>query len=135
MANQSAPFSTPIIGTQYCAPGPHPVDLIIIKERNIGENFTFTDMNVCIFDVEIYVQLRMKINVFLANNTTQVCDFKVKATWFRHSWDVYIGESDIVVAQINKKLGTMFSREKYMVTMCPNIDYAFIVALIATLES
>ncbi|KAK7294802.1 hypothetical protein RJT34_17699 [Clitoria ternatea] len=80
-------------------------------------------------------QLRTEFNVFLANNTSEVCDFRIKATWLGHSWDVYIGHSDIVVAQINKKLGTIFSREKYMVTMLPNIDYAFVVALIVTLES
>ncbi|XP_027351343.1 protein LURP-one-related 15-like [Abrus precatorius] len=80
-------------------------------------------------------QLRTKLNVFLANNTTEVCDFKVKATWFGHSWDVYIGDSDTVVAQINKKLGTIFSREKYLVTVSPNIDYALVVALIVTLET
>ncbi|TKY65733.1 LURP-one-related 15 [Spatholobus suberectus] len=192
MANQPSPFATPIIGPQYCAPGPHPVDLIITKERTIGENFTVTDINgnivftvqsnivsivsprrdLFIFDANgnpivhlrkallsnnswkafrgrstelrdlIFIrersslfQLRMKLNVFLANNTTEVCDFKVKATWFGHSWDVYIGESDTVVAQINKKLGTIFSREKYMVTVSPNIDYAFIMALIVTLET
>ncbi|KAG4925332.1 hypothetical protein JHK87_050872 [Glycine soja] len=83
-----------------------------------------------------FFQLMEKLNVFLANNTTEVCDFKVKATRIGYrSWNVYIGESDIVVAQINKKPGTMFSREreKYMVTVCPNIDYAFIVSLIVTL--
>ncbi|KAK7340004.1 hypothetical protein VNO77_20695 [Canavalia gladiata] len=79
-------------------------------------------------------QLRTELNVFLANNNTEVCDFKVKATWFGHSWDVYIGDSDILVAQINKKLGTIFSRQKYMVSVYPKIDYAFIVALIGLRE-
>ncbi|XP_020210864.1 protein LURP-one-related 10-like [Cajanus cajan] len=45
MANQSPPFATPIIGPHYCSPGPHPVDLIIAKERTIGDNFTVTDVN------------------------------------------------------------------------------------------
>ncbi|RZB52984.1 Protein LURP-one-related 15 isoform B [Glycine soja] len=48
-----------------------------------------------------FFQLREKLNVFLANNTTEVCDFKVKATRIGYrSWNVYIGESDIVVAQV-----------------------------------
>ncbi|ESW12158.1 hypothetical protein PHAVU_008G089200 [Phaseolus vulgaris] len=77
-------------------------------------------------------QLRTKLNVFLANNLTGVCDFKVKGNWFGSSWDVYIGDSNILVAQISKKRVPIFSREKYMVTVRPNIDHAFIVSLIVT---
>jgi hypothetical protein len=40
----------------------------------------------------------------------------------------------LLLLQINKKLGTIVSREKFMVTVYPNIDYAFIVALIVTLD-
>lgn len=80
------------------------------------------------------MQLRTKLNVFLANNNTGVCDFTVKANLSRQSWNVYIGESNNVVAQINKKRGNIVSREKFMVTVSPNIDYAFIVALIVTLD-
>ncbi|CAI8583045.1 unnamed protein product [Vicia faba] len=80
------------------------------------------------------IQLRTKLNVFLANNSTQDCDFTVKANLSQSSWKVYIGNSDNLVAQIKKKLGTMFSREKYMVNVSPNMDYAFIVALVVTLD-
>ncbi|XP_057435344.1 protein LURP-one-related 15-like isoform X1 [Lotus japonicus] len=79
-------------------------------------------------------QLRTTLNVFLANNTTKVCDFKVKANLSARSWVVYIGESDTVAAKIKKKFGSVFSREKFMVTVSPNIDYAFIVGLIVTLD-
>ncbi|KAK7374024.1 hypothetical protein VNO80_07447 [Phaseolus coccineus] len=184
MANQlSPPFGTPIIAPHYCAPDPHPVHMIITRERSIGEKFTVTNSNGnIVFSVKSSIlsirrhmylfdaygnpivhlrgsiwsdswkafrgqsaesrdlifrrersslfQLRTKSNVFLANNLTGVCDFKVKANWFGSSWDVYIGDSNILVAQINKKLGTIFSREKYTVTVCPNIDHAFIVTLI-----
>ncbi|RDX76733.1 Protein LURP-one-related 15, partial [Mucuna pruriens] len=95
-----------------------------------------TELNDLIFNRKrsSLFQLRTKFNVFLANNTTEVCDFKVKE-YLSESWDVYIGESDIVVAQINKKLGTIFSRPKYMIRVLPNIDYAFIVALTLTIEN
>lgn len=45
-------------------------------------------------------QLRTTLNVFLANNTTKVCDFKVKANLSARSWVVYIGESDTVAAKV-----------------------------------
>ncbi|CAL5206294.1 unnamed protein product [Lathyrus oleraceus] len=80
------------------------------------------------------IQLRTKLHVFLASNSTQACDFTVKANLSQSSWKVYIGNSDNLVAQIKKKSGTMFSREKFMVTVSPNMDYAFIVALIVTFD-
>ncbi|RHN77007.1 putative tubby-like domain-containing protein [Medicago truncatula] len=75
-----------------------------------------------------------KFDVFLKNNNTGVCDFTVKGNLFGGSLNVYIGKSNNVVAQINKKFDTVFSRQKFMVTVCPNMDYAFIAALIVTLD-
>ncbi|XP_057758129.1 protein LURP-one-related 15-like [Arachis stenosperma] len=80
-------------------------------------------------------QRETKMKVFLANNSTQVCDFKlVKASSFGRSWVVTIAESDTVVAQITRKPGRIISSEKFMITVSANIDYAFIVALTVTLE-
>ncbi|XP_045823061.1 protein LURP-one-related 15-like [Trifolium pratense] len=78
------------------------------------------------------LQLKTKLNVFLASNNTGVCDFTVKGSFFGLSWKVYSGNSNIVVAKIIK-LGGIFSREKFIVNICPNIDCAFIVALIVSL--
>ncbi|XLR20004.1 hypothetical protein HN51_066759 [Arachis hypogaea] len=80
-------------------------------------------------------QRETKMKVFLANNSTQVCDFKlVKASSFGRSWVVTIAESNTVVAQITRKPGRIISSEKFMITVSANIDYAFIVALTVTLE-
>ncbi|XLU54194.1 hypothetical protein S245_048842, partial [Arachis hypogaea] len=73
-----------------------------------------------------WFQLRTKLNVFLANNTSGVCDFKIKASFSERSWVVYIAESDMVAAQIKKKFGGIFRREKFIVTVSSNVDYAFI---------
>ncbi|CAI8583047.1 unnamed protein product [Vicia faba] len=192
MANHPRLSTTAIISHQYRAPATHPIDLIIIKERTRGDNFTVTDINNnVIFTVKsplvtivtprqhrfLYdanrnsilhlrrsllaaddkwkayrgeseepndlvftrersslMQLRTKLNVFLANNSTQVCDFTVKASLSQLTWKVYLGNSDNLVAQIEKQRGTMFSREKYMVSVAPNMDYAFIVALVVTFD-
>ncbi|KAK2398927.1 protein LURP-one-related [Trifolium repens] len=99
-------------------------------ESTEAKDYIFTRKRSSLF------QLRTKLNVFLANNNTGDCDFVVvKADLFGESWKVLIGNSDNVVAQINKKPRALFSREKFMVTVCPNIDYAFIVALTVTLTS
>ncbi|KAK0583898.1 hypothetical protein LWI29_004737 [Acer saccharum] len=84
-------------------------------------------------------QLKTKLDVFLANNTKEeVCDFKVKGSWFERSCVVYAGESDTVVAQMHKKhtvQSILIGKDKFMVTVFPNIDYAFIIALIVILDA
>ncbi|KAK1563500.1 hypothetical protein Q3G72_032930 [Acer saccharum] len=84
-------------------------------------------------------QLKTKLDVFLANNTKEeVCDFKVKGSWFERSCVIYAGESDTVVAQMHKKhtvQSILIGKDKFMVTVFPNIDYAFIIALIVILDA
>lgn len=47
-------------------------------------------------------QVKTKLEVFLANNTReQVCDFKIKGSWFERSCVVYAGESLTIVAQVS----------------------------------
>ncbi|KAI4353500.1 hypothetical protein L6164_002445 [Bauhinia variegata] len=83
-------------------------------------------------------QLKTKLDVFLANNTSEeVCDFKVKGSWFERSCTIYAGESSTIVAQMHKKhtvQSIMFGKDNFMVTVYPNIDYAFIVAIIVILD-
>ncbi|KAK7340005.1 hypothetical protein VNO77_20696 [Canavalia gladiata] len=83
------------------------------------------------------IQFKTKLDVFLANNTKEVCDFKVKGSWFERSCVVYAGESDTIVAQMHKKhtvQSILIGKDHFMVTVYPNIDYAFIVALIVILD-
>ncbi|XP_022733687.1 protein LURP-one-related 15-like [Durio zibethinus] len=83
-------------------------------------------------------QLKSNLDVFLANNTKEdVCDFKVKGSWFERSCVIYAGESSNIVAQMQKKhtvKSILLGKDKSMVTVYPNIDYAFIVALIVILD-
>ncbi|OMP10852.1 hypothetical protein COLO4_04217 [Corchorus olitorius] len=83
-------------------------------------------------------QLKTKLDVFLANNTKEeVCDFKVKGSWLERSCVIYAGESSNIVAQMHKKhtvQSVLVGKDKFMVTVNPNIDYAFIVALIVILD-
>lgn len=83
-------------------------------------------------------QFKTKLDVFLANNTTeQICDFKVKGSWLERSCTVYAGESSTVVAQMHKKhtvQSVLLGKDKFTVTVYPNMDYAFIVALIVILD-
>ncbi|AES79757.1 putative tubby-like domain-containing protein [Medicago truncatula] len=84
------------------------------------------------------IQMKTKLDVFLANNTKEdVCDFKVKGSWFERSCIVYAGESNNIVAQMHKKhtvQSLLIGKDHFMVTIYPNVDYAFIVALIVILN-
>ncbi|XP_061357879.1 protein LURP-one-related 10-like [Gastrolobium bilobum] len=84
------------------------------------------------------IQFKANLDVFLANNTKEdVCDFKVKGSWFERSCIVYAGESNNIVAQMHKKhtvQSIVIGKDNFMVTVYPNIDYAFIVALIVILD-
>ncbi|XP_057458267.1 protein LURP-one-related 15-like [Lotus japonicus] len=83
-------------------------------------------------------QVKTKLEVFLANNTReQVCDFKIKGSWFERSCVVYAGESLTIVAQMHKKntvQSVAIGKDSFMLTVYPNNDYGFIVALILILD-
>ncbi|OMO50980.1 hypothetical protein CCACVL1_30094 [Corchorus capsularis] len=81
--------------------------------------------------------LKTKLDVFFANNTKEeVCDFKVKGSWSKKSCVIYAGETSTVVAQMHKNhtvQNVLAGKDEFMVTVNPNIDYAFIVALLVIL--
>ncbi|KAJ4849600.1 hypothetical protein Tsubulata_045229, partial [Turnera subulata] len=80
------------------------------------------------------------LDVFLANNTAkEVCDFKVKASLSSRSCTVYAGDegssTTAVVAQMHKQRTSLFfGRIDLMINVYPNVDYAFIVALMVILD-
>ncbi|GMN40498.1 hypothetical protein TIFTF001_009717 [Ficus carica] len=82
---------------------------------------------------------KTKLDVFLANNTEEeVCDFRIEGRWFENSCVIRAGESSTnILAQMQKKhtvQSVLFGKDNFMVTVYPNIDYAFIVALIVVLD-
>ncbi|XP_047180107.1 protein LURP-one-related 10-like [Vigna umbellata] len=99
-----------------------------------------TDAKDLIFSLKrsSFIQLKTKLDVFMANNTREdICDFKVKGSWFERSCVVYAGESNNIIAQMHKKhtvQSILIGKDHFMVTVYPNIDYAFIVALIVILD-
>ncbi|GMI89921.1 hypothetical protein like AT5G01750 [Hibiscus trionum] len=93
-----------------------------------------TDASDLLFSVRrpAMFQLRSKLDVFLANNTMEeVCDFTVKESWLGRSCVIYAGESSAIVAQKHEKQTV----DKSMVTVYPNIDYAFIAALFMIVDA
>ncbi|KAJ7947169.1 Protein LURP-one-related 15 [Quillaja saponaria] len=77
-------------------------------------------------------QWKAKLHVFLANNTAQEkCDFRVENNI------IYADESSTIVAHMEKRTGFrsfLFGKDKFKLTVYPNIDFAFIVTLIVILD-
>ncbi|KAG6640288.1 hypothetical protein I3843_10G154800 [Carya illinoinensis] len=84
------------------------------------------------------IQLKAKLHVFLANNTEKkVCDFMVEGTWAEKTCVVYTGDRTNILAKMEKETtigNALIGKDKYSVTVCRNVDYAFIVALIVILD-
>ncbi|PWA92990.1 hypothetical protein CTI12_AA075950 [Artemisia annua] len=78
------------------------------------------------------------LNVFLGCNTKEnVCDFKVKSGWFDESCTIYAGDDTTIVAKMRKKhtfQSIALGKDRYDVMVYPNVDYAFIVALVVILQ-
>jgi hypothetical protein len=47
-------------------------------------------------------QLKTEMDIFLASNTAQqVCDFKIKGSYFERSCAFYLGNSSSMIAQVS----------------------------------
>ncbi|CAA7389312.1 unnamed protein product [Spirodela intermedia] len=82
-------------------------------------------------------QLKTKLDVFLAANTKDdVCDFRVKGSYLESSCIIYQGDSSVIVAQMKKYTvkSMILGKDSFGVTIYPNVDHAFIVALIVILD-
>ncbi|KAL1191998.1 Protein LURP-one-related 15 [Cardamine amara subsp. amara] len=80
------------------------------------------------------IQFKTKLDVFLSHNEEEErCDFRVKGNWSESSCVVYAGESDAIVAQMDKE-DNFWGKDNYTVTVNPNVDYAFIASLIVILD-
>ncbi|CAA0836227.1 Protein LURP-one-related 15 [Striga hermonthica] len=77
------------------------------------------------------LQLKMNLHVFMASNTAEeVCDFKIKGSFFETSCVVYAASSDKIIAQMKKNSGFLCVNHTFGVAVHPNVDYAFVVVLI-----
>ncbi|CAH2053828.1 unnamed protein product [Thlaspi arvense] len=84
------------------------------------------------------IQFKTKLDVFLSHNKEEKsCDFRVKGSWSQSSCVIYLGESDTIIAEMNKNdtlKSVLFGKDNFSVTVYPNVDYAFIASLIVILD-
>lgn len=84
------------------------------------------------------IQLKTEMDVFLAGNTAeQVCDFKIKGSYFDRSCIFYLGNSNTMIAQMNRKFtvsNVLLGKDTFGVTVFPYVDYVFIASLVVILD-
>ncbi|KAK9069991.1 hypothetical protein SSX86_010389 [Deinandra increscens subsp. villosa] len=84
------------------------------------------------------IQFKTSLDVFLGYNEKEnLCDFKVKGSWFDRSCAIYAGDGTTIIAQMHKKhtaQSIMLGKDTFSVMVYPNVDYAFIVALVVILH-
>ncbi|NP_001143025.1 Protein LURP-one-related 15-like [Zea mays] len=83
-------------------------------------------------------QLKTEMDIFLASNTAQqVCDFKIKGSYFERSCAFYLGNSSSMIAQMNRQFtvtNVLLGRDTFGVTVFPHVDYVFVAALVVILD-
>lgn len=84
------------------------------------------------------IQFKTGLDVFLGSNTSEnVPDFKIKGTWKERSCTIYLGESNTIIAQMYRRhtvKTALLDADNFAVTVYPNVDYAFVVALVVVLD-
>lgn len=102
-----------------------------------GDNTTASDLLFTVKKSSIF-QLKTEMVVFFAGNTAeQVCDFKIKGSYFDWSCVFYLGNSETMIAQMNRKFtvsNVLLGKDTFCVTVFPNVDYVFIASLVVILD-
>ncbi|KAA3480035.1 protein LURP-one-related 10-like [Gossypium australe] len=90
----------------------------------------------------VHLKMRTKttmtktLDVFLASNTSESQpDFKIKEGWRDSSCTIFAG--DAIIAQMQRKQNVkslVINADNYGITAYPNVDYAFVVALVVILD-
>ncbi|PKA51870.1 Protein LURP-one-related 15 [Apostasia shenzhenica] len=83
-------------------------------------------------------QFKTELDVFLASNSTeQHCDFKVKGSYFERSCTIFLGNTNTVIARMSRQYSAkniVLGKDAFGISIYPNVDYAFVVALIVILD-
>lgn len=78
------------------------------------------------------------LEVFLADSKRgDICDFKIKGSWFDKSFLIYSGKTNVIVAEMHKNFSVqslVLDKDTYILSLQANIDHAFIVSLLVIFD-
>ncbi|KAI3927106.1 hypothetical protein MKX01_029874 [Papaver californicum] len=85
-----------------------------------------------------FLAFKTNLDVLLVSNTNEgVCDFKIIQKCSEKSCFIYRGNSGNLIATMHKQKtvrGKVLGKGTFLVTVCPNVDYAFVMALRVALD-
>ncbi|KAF0908243.1 hypothetical protein E2562_023864 [Oryza meyeriana var. granulata] len=103
-----------------------------------GDSTNASDMLFSVKKSSMIQLMKTELDVFLAGNTAeQVCDFKIKGSYFDRACAFYLGNSNTMIAQMNRKhtaSSVLLGRDIFGITVFPQVDYVFIAALVVILD-
>ncbi|CAN6197338.1 unnamed protein product [Urochloa humidicola] len=103
----------------------------------IGDSTNASDLLFTVKKASVF-QLKTELDVFLVGNAAQqACDFKIRGSYFERSCAFYLGNSNTMIAQINRKYtaaNVLLGKDTFVVNVFPHVDYVFIAALVVILD-
>uniref|UniRef100_A0A0D9WWZ8 Protein LURP-one-related 15 n=1 Tax=Leersia perrieri TaxID=77586 RepID=A0A0D9WWZ8_9ORYZ len=103
-----------------------------------GDSSHASDMLFSVKKSSLIQLMKTDMDIFLAGNTAeQVCDFKIKGSYFDRSCAFYLGDSTTLIAQMNRQYtasSVLLGRDIFGITVFPQVDYVFIAALVVILD-
>lgn len=126
---------------------PYDRPLVLLREKYISEHKRWTvfrgeskaDSDLIFSTKTKHIESKTEVNVFLANKKSSMdyCDFKIEGNWSKKNCSIHMRGSSSPIAQIRTYQpleNAKPAKGKFMVTIYPSVDYAFVVALIAILD-
>ncbi|KAJ0442339.1 putative tubby-like protein [Helianthus annuus] len=105
----------------------------------LGDSIAKSDM---IFSTQAahVVGSRTNVHVFLANKKRKKdpWDFLIKGSWSKRNCTIYMGDVSNIIAQMRTmevSVNERFVKDRFMLEVFANVDYAFVVALIAIVDA
>ncbi|KAL1545428.1 protein LURP-one-related 15-like [Salvia divinorum] len=84
------------------------------------------------------MMMKTKLSVFMAGNMEEEkCDFRIEGNRWESSCAIYAGQSDNIIAQMHRQhsvTSILLGKDTFCVTVYPNVDHAFVVALVVILQ-
>ncbi|KAH8484768.1 hypothetical protein H0E87_026508 [Populus deltoides] len=104
-----------------------------------GESIEQKDLLFSVKQSSLFQLVSSKLHVFLPSNTTEsVPDFRIEGAFIDSSCTIYLGNSNTIVAQMHQQhnlKSTIRWKDDFQVTVCPHVDYAFIIVLVVILDA
>ncbi|XP_039057407.1 protein LURP-one-related 10-like [Hibiscus syriacus] len=105
-------------------------------ESEKSSDFLFSVRKSSLILLRMKTRMAMSLDVFLASNTSEILpDFRIKENWHDSSCTVLCGDTIIARMHRNHNIRSLvINADNYGITAYPNVDYAFIVALVVILD-